>query len=237
MASFTYIPPIPSGVGRGAALGRLQLFMSQLPRTYVYIDGFNLYYGALKNTSYKWLNVVALSRLLLPKSDIQKVKYFTARVSPRPSDPTQGVRQEMFLRALMTLPEVEIIYGHFLSHEVSMPLANPPQGGPKHARVIKTEEKGSDVNLATHMLNDGWKNLYDVAVVVSNDSDLAEPIRILRQELKKGVGILNPHNRPSNTLKQLAMFVKPIRAGVLTASQFSPTLQDATGTFNKPSAW
>ena len=70
---------------------------------------FNLYYGAVKDTPYKWLNISALCRLLLPKNEIVKVKYFTALVSARPSDPDQPNRQQLFLRALQTIPELKII--------------------------------------------------------------------------------------------------------------------------------
>jgi hypothetical protein len=105
------------------------------------------------------------------------------------------------------------------------------------AVVIKTEEKGSDVNLATHLLLDACRNDYDVAVVITNDSDLAEPLRVVRQEFGKTVGILNPYSRTSFQLARYAHFTKPIRPGVLAASQFSPTLMDAHGTFYKPSTW
>ena len=76
-------------------------------------------------------------------------------------------------------------------------LANPPKKGKKFAEVIKTEEKGSDVNIAAHMVHDGHLGRYDVAILVSNDSDLAEPVRIVRHELNKTVGMLNPHKYPS----------------------------------------
>jgi hypothetical protein len=119
-----------------------------------------------------------------------------------------------------------------------MPLANPLPRGAKHARVIKTEEKGSDVNIASHIVNDGHKQRYDAAILISNDSDLAEPIKIVRSELKYPVGVLNPiPERPSQELRKYATFVKPIRKGVLAASQFSPTLRDSTGTFYKPPSW
>jgi hypothetical protein len=61
---------------------------------------------------------------------------------------------------------------------------------------IKTEEKGSDVNLATHLLHDPHMDRFDVAVVISNDSDLLEPIKIARQDLKKEGG-LAPSDRPT----------------------------------------
>lgn len=207
-------------------------------KTVVYVDGFNMYYGALKGTAFKWLNLMSLCQFLLPKNQIVKIKYFTAPVTARPSDPDQPNRQQLLFRALQTIPELDIIYGHFLSHEIMMPLAHPAPGGPKHVQVIKTEEKGSDVNIAAHMINDGHKGRYQVAILISNDSDLVEPIKIIRQELKLPVGILNPSRyNQSFELQRIASFVKPIRSGVLSASQFPPVLNDATGTFTKPSSW
>jgi NYN domain len=203
-------------------------------RVNVYIDGFNLYYGALKRTPYRWLNVAEMCKLLLPRDQIQQVKYFTALVNPRKSDPDQRSRQETFLRAVGTIPNLEIFYGFFLTHEIMMPLAPPDKG---YRRVIKTEEKGSDVNLATHLLIDGFDDAYELAVVVSNDSDLLEPIKVVTQRLGKPVGILNPHKVPSVALLPHAMFVKQIRQGVLARSQFPDELTDAQGKFSKPHGW
>ncbi len=200
----------------------------------VYIDGFNLYYGALKRTRYRWLNLAEMCRLLLPRDQILQIKYFTALVKPRPSDPDQRSRQETFLRALQTIPNLSIIHGFFLTHEIMMPLAAPGKG---YQRVIKTEEKGSDVNLATHLLIDGFADAYELAVVVSNDSDLLEPIKMVTQRLGKPVGILNPHRLPSVALLPHAKFVKQIRRGVLARSQFPNTLSDGRGSFTKPAAW
>ena len=105
-------------------------------------------------------------------------------------------------------------------------------------RVIKTEEKGSDVNIAAHMINDGHKQLYQVAVLLSNDSDLVEPVKIVRNELNLPVGVLNPFVKsPSSDLRKAATFMKPIRAGVLASSQFPATMKDANGSFYKPPAW
>lgn len=206
-------------------------------KTIVYIDGFNLYYGAVKGTPYKWLNVAVMCQLLLPQHNIVKIKYYTAKVSARPHDPGQPVRQQTFLRALETIPNLEIVYGQFLQSTISMLLANPQPGGPKFATVVKTEEKGSDVNIAAHMVHDGHLGLYDTAVIVSNDSDLVEPVKIARYELHKTVGMLNPQKRPSHSLRQHVNFMKPIRKGVLGQSQFPLQLTDATGTFHKPPSW
>lgn len=200
----------------------------------VYVDGFNLYYGAVKNTPHRWLNIAAMCRLLLPRDQINQIKYFTALVSPRPHDPGQPTRQQTYLRALRTIPNLTIILGSFLTHDVMMPLAPPASG---YVKVIKTEEKGSDVNLATHLLVDGYNDDYEIAVVVSNDSDLLAPIQVVIGQLKKPVGMLNPQKHPSRALLPHVKFIKQIRSGVLTKSQFPVTLTDARGRFSKPASW
>lgn len=203
----------------------------------VYVDGFNLYYGCLKDTPYRWLNLAELCRLMLPGDDINQIAYFTALVSARPYDPDQPVRQQIYLRALRTIPNLTITYGSFLTHTVSMPLSDPKPGQPAFVDVIRTTEKGSDVNLATHLLRDAFRDEFDLAVIISNDSDLREPIRIVTTELGKPVGILNPQKHPSKELVRYATFIKQIRPGVLRASQFPPTLSDRHGTFRKPRSW
>jgi hypothetical protein len=234
-------PPVSSGTGRETVLSEYGLCLCRegvTVKTWVYIDGFNLYYGAVKGTSCKWLDLQRMCALLLRDHSIARIKYFTARVSARSDDPDKPTRQQIYLRALRTLPDLEIIFGRFLSHDVMMPLAQPVQGGPKFAKVIKTEEKGSDVNIAAHLINDGYKKKYEAAVIVTNDSDLLEPIKIVRKELGMPVGILNPHKNPtSRVLAQHASFVRQIRQGVVVASQFPDELTDAHGRFHKPTSW
>jgi hypothetical protein len=202
----------------------------------VYVDGFNFYYGAVKGTPYKWLDFAAMCRMLLPNDVIHGIKYFTAPVNPRPNDPDQRLRQETYFRALKTIPNLEITLGTFLTHEVTMPLAGQPG---KYARVIKTEEKGSDVNIATHLLMDGFRNHFELAVVVSNDSDLLMPIQVVMRELHKPVGILMParQGHPSQVLSAQATFVKQIRERVLAKCQFPTAMKDAGGIFSKPPTW
>jgi hypothetical protein len=203
----------------------------------VYVDAFNLYYGCLKDTPYRWLDLPALCRAALPKDDVQGIRYFTALVVARPHNPDQPTRQRVYLRALATIPSVTIHLGQFLSSEVIMPLVEPRAGGAKFARVHKSEEKGSDVNLATYLLCDACENKFDRAVVVTNDSDLVEPIRLVNERLRKPVGVLCPKRRPSFALRSVAAFMRPIRQGLLGASQFPTTIRDAVGTFHKPLRW
>ena len=178
-----------------------------------------------------------MCELLLPKCQINKIKYYTARVAGRASDPDAPKRQQIYLRALRTLPGFEVHFGHFLVTETRMPLAGGNPANPRFVWVIKTEEKGSDVNLATHLIIDGFHDDYEQAVVVSNDSDLLEPVKFINNELRKPVGILNPHRRPSKALVRHATFIKQIRKGVLANSQFHNPLQDHRGSFAKPHGW
>jgi uncharacterized LabA/DUF88 family protein len=205
--------------------------------TNVYVDGFNLYYGCLKGTPYKWLDLGALCQALLPPNKIQRIRYFTAKISAQ-ADPQGPVRQSIYLRALQTVPGLTVHLGHFLTSTVRMPLAKPLPGGPRTVGVIKTEEKGSDVNLATYLLADAFRADAGTFVVVSNDSDLMEPIRLVSQELGYHVGILNPHPNVSRALQRTRpSFTKQIRRGVLATSQFPEKLSDAHGTITKPATW
>jgi hypothetical protein len=181
------------------------------------------------------MNPLIMARLLFPGDTINRIKYFTARVSARPSDPDQPIRQQTYFRALQTVPEIETIEGSFLTKEVMMPRANTnPQ---QYVRVIKTEEKGSDVNLAVHLVNDAYQKDFDLAAMVTNDSDLLEPLKIVKYQLGMPIGIVNPQKHPSFHLKQHATFIKTLRKGVLNASLFPTTLTDAHGTFHKPISW
>lgn len=207
-------------------------------RTRIYIDGFNLYYGCLKGKPGKWLNPFALCSNLLPRNQIDLVRYFTAKVSARPNDPDQPNRQQTYFRALETVPEIAIHLGHFLTHPVTMPDAIAWQQGRYLARnVIKTEEKGSDVNLATWLLMDAFDDLFDCAVIVSNDSDLKTPIHQVRHRFGKTIGILNPQSNVSQALRPLAHFIKPIRVGAIANAQFPDVLTDGVGQFQKPGRW
>jgi uncharacterized LabA/DUF88 family protein len=206
-------------------------------RTIVYVDGFNLYYGALRGTPYRWLDVAALCQILLPRHDVVAIRYYTAKVGRGAEGTDQAIRQHLYLRALKTNPLVETHYGHFLQHTVTLPLARAVSGGPRFVSVIRTEEKGSDVNLATHMVRDAYESDDHAAILISNDSDLAAPLELLRTRLKRTVGVLNPHPKQSVVLRRTATFTKQIRSGALKASQFPDELADASGVFRKPRTW
>jgi hypothetical protein len=102
-------------------------------RTNVYIDGFNLYYGCLKGTTHKWLDLAAFCQASFPppRNQINRIRYFTAHVNARPNDPQQPLRQQTFLRALRTIPHLSVHLGSYLEKPTRMPLHPPPATGPK----------------------------------------------------------------------------------------------------------
>lgn len=206
-------------------------------RTIVYVDGFNFYYGAVKGTPWKWLDPVALfKRVLGSQNDLVRLKYFTARVQPTAGDPAVHVRQDAYLSAIQAhCALVELHFGHFLRHQVRMENASPP---PPTVQVWKNEEKGSDVNLALHVLNDAWQDAYDCAVVVSNDSDLAESLQLVKSQHRKVIGVVTPGaptRKTSWQLRKHADFVRPIRSWMLEQSQLPSPIPGTT--IKKPTGW
>ena len=207
--------------------------------TNVYIDGFNLYYRALKDTPFRWLDLRKLVETLFPQDDINKVCYFTARLDPRPGNPNQPRRQLVYLRALSTLPGFEAYYGVFRSGVKRRPLVEPIAGLPTNVLVRDSEEKGSDVNLATRLLVDGFNGEYEQAVVVSNDADFAGAMRYVRDGLGLRVTLVNPDSRNSSPrqLAGAANYVRRIWKSHLRRSLLPDTLTDDVGTITKPEGW
>lgn len=212
-------------------------------KTNIYIDGFNLYYGALKGTSYKWLDLRALfTSVLQPHHRIGTIKYFTARIQARNGDNGAPTRQDTYLRALTAHdPSVRIIEGHYLSNKVTAKL-DPPIGSQRFASIIKTEEKGSDVNLAVHLLDDAWRGNFECAVIASNDSDLAESFRLVKSCNKRLVLIVctpgDPKlRRTSIQLKRWANASRYLYGPVLALSQLPDPVLAGGQRIHKPPLW
>ena len=243
----------------------------EMVKTNFYIDGYNLYYGSLKYSEHKWLDLSLMCSKLFPTDSVNKIRYCTARVKPSPHDPDAPLRQDIYLRALRTLPNLTIFEGRhvqhptmaaqyplvYLNHPKRHAALNPafldkpdyayiadgtsaPCCSPVCVYILKREEKGSDVNLASMLLSDCYENDFEKAVVISNDSDLCMPIEIVANRCHKPVVVVNPHDKSYQSvhLKRVASFyMQNINRSVLVASQFPSTLTDATGTITKPAGW
>ena len=218
--------------------------------TCVYIDGFNLYNGALKRTEYRWLDLSRVCQTLLPDHSIELIRYFTARVVGFDHDPQAPARQDVYLRALRTLPNLVIHDdGWFSIHSKLLPqypLAYrpehelPPTRPPQMVQVQRIEEKRTDVDIATYLLLDCIENKFDEVVLISNDGDLTLPIQKVRDQFGKRIGVINPHPRSgtSGTLKKAASYIiRNINRSVLSSCQFPDTLTDENGEFTKPPSW
>jgi len=222
----------------------------QRPRASVYIDGFNLYHGCFDDhrlradwRQYRWLDLGTFCAKAFPSYDIRRIRYFTALVNPSPANPDCRQRQLAYIRALETIPHLSVYLGRFATNAKNRPLADPNSRKPKPSapvqivRIIEEEEKGSDVNLASYLLLDGFRQDYDVAVVISNDSDLAEPITMVSRDLGLKVLLVNPRTKVATDLLNIADGYRSIRLGTLRDSQFPETFTDANGVITKPASW
>jgi len=109
---------------------------------------------------------------------------------------------------------------------------------PTLVKVVKSEEKGSDVNLGAHLVRDAFTNAFDSAVVLTNDSDLVEPIRIAIHEAGKRVGLLAPVKYPNQSLMAASSFYLHVRNGHLAQSQLPPQIVLRDGTvISRPATW
>jgi uncharacterized LabA/DUF88 family protein len=193
--------------------------------------------------SYRWLDLDAFCGNLCRDATVNRIRYFTALVDPYPGNPDNRARQLTYLRALATISHLSIHYGRFATNEKERPLAvpNAPRPTPitplRLVRIVEREEKGSDVNLASCLLLDAFRQESDLAVVVSNDSDLAEPIRLVRSEFGLKVRIVNPRKFLAYDLRGIADFYSNVKLWMVRQSQFPPSMTDAVGTFSKPARW
>ncbi len=212
-----------------------------MKKTIVYIDGFNLYYR-IKYTPYKWLNIQKLSQsyLDLKQNEIIKIKYFTAKVKRKSFDPSNVIRQHIYLRALRTLPNLEIIFGQFKERQVRgilCDLEDKEKLKKDTVRIKKREEKESDVNIASHIIADAYENEYDCAVLMSNDTDLKTPLKYVREKLKKQVGVISPRRNIHIELVSVCDFRKAVTNKVLEQCQFPEKMKDNKGEFFCPPKW
>lgn len=142
-------------------------------RTIVYIDGFNLYYGALRGGPSRWLDLERYFRMLRRDDTLVAIRYFTALVGE-----PQASRQRAYLQALATTPLVDVVLGRFKTTNTTCRVPGCTYPGPR--RFTKPEEKRTDVSIAVEMMDDAFSDRCDIFVLVSGDSDLVPPVHRIK---------------------------------------------------------
>jgi uncharacterized LabA/DUF88 family protein len=214
----------------------LERFTTLTKRSIVYIDGFNFYYGAVKDTPHKWLDLQKYFRLLRQDDDIQKIWYFTAKVSG-----SQRERQETYFDALTASPLIEIVYGLYKFKSLRCRVKDCGHQGNKSYKV--PEEKGTDVNIALQMLDDAYQSACDRIILVTGDSDLVPAVKLVKKrhpeiEVTVYIPATDPNRGAANELRSAADKHKILPSALLAKAQLPQTLKGFSGkTLGKPINW
>ena len=205
-------------------------------RSIIYIDGFNLYYGAVKGTANKWLDIQRMCQRLRHDDDVQQIRYFTALVD----GPTRP-NQETYLKALESCSMLQVVLGKFKSKRFRCRVAECKHPGRRF--YMGTEEKRTDVAIAVMLLDDAYQDRADRFIIVSGDSDLVPAVNLVKQRFpKKTVIVYVPSRSPLRgaavELRTAADKHRTLPLGLVSKSQFPPTMADGHGgVLRKPADW
>lgn len=199
-------------------------------RVVVYVDGFNLYFGLMQAgfNNCKWLNIHQLVlNLLKPNQELRKILYFTSRVS---NNPDKQKRQSTYIEAIETTG-TKVYYGHYQSNTIEC----------KRCGNIRPvyNEKMTDVNIATQIIIDAYQDNYDMAMLISGDSDLVPPIKAVHKNFtQKRVFVAFPPKRHNVSVATVAKGSLMIGRKKLVDSQFPVEIKKRDGfILKKPSGW
>ena len=205
-------------------------------KSIVYIDGFNLYYGTLRGSPHKWLNLQRYFELLSPNDNLQLVKYFTAYVTG-----AARKRQEAYLNALETLPLVNVILGRFKNRNVDCRVTGCSYSSSR--RFLVPEEKRTDVNVAVHMIDDAYQGICDKMILVTGDSDLVPAVDMVKLRFPEieVFAYIPARNKIRGAAVELRNSVDRDRLlplNILPHAQFPANVPDGVGgTITKPASW
>ncbi|WP_179379048.1 NYN domain-containing protein [Jannaschia marina] len=205
---------------------------------------------------HRWLNPVRLAESLVQHGEaVVGVEMYTAHVSGK-IDLEGQQRQALYLQALRTLePQLRLHVGKFAIKErwvkpTGYPGARPEgyswnEPLPELVEAWVAQEKESDVKLAVHLLHHGYQDEFDRAYVVSNDSDLTEAVRLVKEELCKEVVLVPPvperggQSAPlAGKLREAASVVTHIRSHHLAECQFPQNVVKENGRHvTRPREW
>ena len=196
-----------------------------------YIDGFNLYFGMKSKNwqKYYWLDLyLMVESLLKPDQKLIGVKYFTSRVS---DNPAKQKRQNDYLEALELKSSIKIFYGKYQ-------ITRKECANCKFINQYQNE-KMTDVNIATELITDAYSDMFDVALLVSADSDLVSPVIKVRDLFKqKSIVICFPPNRHSKDLELAASKYFYIKESSLSNNQLPDSIKKLDGfNLSRPTRW
>jgi uncharacterized LabA/DUF88 family protein len=202
-------------------------------RVAMYVDGFNLFHGMKQRHGkrYYWLDIAAIAQFCLdPGQALVAVHYFTSRIRASASNAPDRLRQNTYIDAL-TARGAQVHEGHFL--------AKSRRCNACSAMWESYEEKMTDVNIATELIVDAYNDRFDVAFLVSGDSDLTSPIQRIRSTFpNKQVVVLFPPARHSKQLQKTANGVLTLSEALLRKSQLPLTVTTASGyVLTRPQHW
>lgn len=206
------------------------------PRSIVYIDGFNFYYGAIKGGPYKWLNLEKFFVSLRQHDEVRRIYYFTALVTG-----SSQARQRTYLKALATLPLVSVVLGKYKTKRVLCTVPACLHTGIKH--FLSSEEKRTDVNIAIQLLDDAYQDMCDTFIAVSGDSDLVPGLLAVKQRFpdKQIVVYVPARDRirgAATELRGAADRHRTVPLSLLRVCQFPARVPDGHGGFiDKPATW
>ena len=216
-----------------------------MKKAIVYIDGYNLYFGLLKDTCWKWLDLWKFAECLLDgRYELVEVVYFTAPIKTHPVDLAASERQNAYIQAVSTRPGVRIVQGFYSKQKMRAPYVSDKCASCDVAedglvQVYKMEEKWSDVNLAVTAVMDAADNRADCFVFVTGDSDQVGAIDAVRYKYGKTVVVFNPHASGGKHLKRAATFFKYIPRDLPAKCQLPEVIPVGTrgNVIRCPEAW
>ena len=217
-----------------------------MKRVIAYIDGYNLYYGLLKGTPYKWLDLVAFVKWFLrPDQQVVGIKYFTAPIKTYPHDADAVDRQKVYLQALSAMPLITIVQGFYAKNKTLAPVVehrcrtcDVVING--YVPVVKLEEKRSDVNFSVAVMLDAFQNMADSFFLFTGDTDQVGTIEAVRGKLGKRVCVFNPHESFSVNLKMAASYYQNIPRDLPAQCQLPDTIPYGKRNdrfIHRPPAW
>lgn len=204
-------------------------------RTIVYIDGLNLYYGALRNTPYRWLDISTYFQRLRQHDEVIRINYFTARVGG-----SARQRQQKYLMALETTPDVNVVLGRFKPKSRVCRVPDCCHGGTRF--FMEPEEKRTDVSIAVEMMDDALNDHCDTLVLVTGDSDLVPPVLKIKslcptKQIIVYVPSRNPKRGAAVELRGVADKDRDLPLKLIERCQFPASIPYENSTIDKPPEW